>query len=269
MFSSSQALSLLLSHSLTHSRIESTVVRLGPLYSCLSSNVTMSNVWGLSHEDLEDSDPPVSAPQALIPQAPAPLISQPQVLEDVEVPRLQEPDPQDQGLQDLNAQPEPVEERLPLTQPSVPQDLMGGERVVRPRRAVNPIYQPPVLLPPLHHMHLALPRVAPLRGDEAQPDPEPFHGNLLPGARCFITLVVAGRLEVGGPEVVFENIYEGRNEDFMGGIFPIHPRQGGTGHYRWLPGHPSLLRRTQRQTHIAQVIERLLRFYDTPHAYRN
>ena len=75
-----------------------------------------------------------------------------------------------------------------------------------------------------------------------------------------------GRIADDGPVYLFELTFEGNNFDGIWGpnVYVCHPIHGGVGFHRWIYGQPWELPMDQRGAYVADMIQRTLRFLETP-----
>ena len=75
-----------------------------------------------------------------------------------------------------------------------------------------------------------------------------------------------GRIADDGPVYLFELTFEGDNFDGIWGpnAYACHPIYGGVGFHQWIYGQPRELPMNQRGAHVANMVQRTLRFLDIP-----
>jgi hypothetical protein len=95
----------------------------------------------------------------------------------------------------------------------------------------------------------------------------PWHGDLLHDTSTSLVIVLQKRqMEDGGPELTFQAIYEGLSRDQSWGMdaYPCHPIDRGVGHFRWLYGQLVILPPEDQVRHVADIVQRVLRFLGWP-----
>ena len=114
----------------------------------------------------------------------------------------------------------------------------------------------------------ALPTRVPDRPTPSQENPNlPWFGSLICGeSQVLIHLLLRGRIEEGGPVMMFELTHEGDNFDNYWGMdaYLLHPARNGVGHNRWIYGQPRVLPMDRRGAHVGDMVKRTLRFMDIP-----
>jgi hypothetical protein len=194
---------------------------------------------------------------------------------------------QEIARQDLNnapreqAAPVPMAEepRLPLTQP-IPQEHLfqqrlvvrenaGDERPAQRPRTIPPFGQPGSS--PRFPSELIFPPMVTRTPNRPAPSAEnllaPWHGDLLHDTSTSLVIVLQkGQMEDGGPELTFQAIYKGLNRDQSWGmdVYHRHPVDRGVGHFRWLHGQLVILPPEDQAGHVADIVQRVLRFLGWP-----
>ena len=139
--------------------------------------------------------------------------------------------------------------------------LLGADQSLQnppgcdPRHPSLPIYRPmPTWVP-----------------DRPRPSAEnltlPWFGDLIHGQSHVLHQILwRGRIADDGPVHLFEVTFEGDNFDGIWGpnAYACHPAHGGVGFHRWIYGQPRELPMDQRGAHVADMVQRTLRFLEIP-----
>jgi hypothetical protein len=204
----------------------------------------MSNVWGMSEEAQEIVRQDLNAPREQA--APIPRAEEPPL-------PLTQPTPQEVLFQQrISVRENAGDERLAQRPRTIPPFGQPGSG---PRFPSEPIFPPMVTRTPI--------RPAP----SAENLLAPWHGDLLHDTSTSLVIVLQkGQMEDGGPELTFQAIYEGLSRDQSWGMdaYPRHPVDRGVGHFRWLHGQLVILPLEDQAGHVADIVQRVLRFLGWP-----
>jgi hypothetical protein len=87
-----------------------------------------------------------------------------------------------------------------------------------------------------------------------------WHGNLQEEARALVILLQVGSVEPGGHDVTFHGHFQGLNSDQYRGTNP--PKEGDSGHHRYLDGPVYPLAKDQRAAFVASTLQYILEFLE-------
>ena len=139
--------------------------------------------------------------------------------------------------------------------------LLGADQSLRNPPGYDPRHPSLPIYPPMPT------RVPDRPGPSAENPTLPWFGDLIHGQSHVLHQILwRGRIADDGPVHLFEVTFEGDNFDGIcsPNACACHPTYGGVGFHRWIYGQPRELPMDQRGAHVADMVQRTLRFLEIP-----
>ena len=171
--------------------------------------------------------------------------------------------------------PQPAPPMAPPVVPTITKVLVEpSRREAQRRRSLSGVDHSLLNPPRCDAYHPTLPIYPPMPtqvSDRPGPSMEnpnlSWFGDLIHGQSHVLHQILwKGRIADNRPILLFELTFEGNNFDGIWGpnTMAYHPRYGGIGFHRWIYGQSRELPMDQRGAHLADMLQRTLRFLDIP-----